>query len=569
MKHPPPPATTPGQRLEPLAKLAEAAGANALADEARALAERVRGGHFYAACLGQFKRGKSTLLNALVGEPVLPVGVVPVTAVVTVLRHGPRRTARVRFAGGDHRDVPIAQLAQYVTEEQNPGNAKGVAAVEVFLPSALLASGMCLVDTPGVGSVFSSNTEATSAFVPHVDAALVVLGADPPISADELALVRQVAAQCGEVLFVLNKADKLSETDLREADRFTRRILAEQVDLPSIRMFHVSAAERLAGQGPPRDWAALVEALERLATARGGDLVEGAAARGFARLARRLRRHIDEQRDALLRPVEASQRRVDALQASVGAAEQALGDLDYLFAAEQDRLARAFADIKAQFLERARTQARDELAEACRAHAARRGPALRRAAIALAKETATRYLDAWLAEAERTAEGLYVRAMDRFVALSNDFLRQLRESGDPALTDLPESVNPEVGFRWDSRLFYKDLFEDTVAGPLTWVADVFRTRAASLRSVDAVAGDYLVRLLETNATRIENDLNERVLESRRRFAFELRSLLRGVVDSAASSLKRARAIHAKGHDAVHQELRHLDALRERLDVLAG
>lgn len=86
-------------RLERLADLATRAGASPLARDARELSARLAEGRFYVACFGQFKRGKSTLLNALLGEELLPVGVVPVTAVVTVLRHGVQRAARVRLCG--------------------------------------------------------------------------------------------------------------------------------------------------------------------------------------------------------------------------------------------------------------------------------------------------------------------------------------------------------------------------------------------------------------------------------------------------------------------------------------
>jgi hypothetical protein len=157
-------ASPDGARLEEVERLSIDANAPHLAAEARALCDRVRDGLFYVACVGQFKRGKSTLLNALVGQPVLPVGVVPVTAVVTVVRHGERPSARVRFAAGGWQEIATSDLYRYVTEEQNPENRKGVAAVEVFVPSELLASGMCLVDTPGIGSVFAGNTQATRAF---------------------------------------------------------------------------------------------------------------------------------------------------------------------------------------------------------------------------------------------------------------------------------------------------------------------------------------------------------------------------------------------------------------------
>ena len=196
----------PAAGLRDLARLASEAGAPRIASEAMAVSERIAEGRFYVACVGQFKRGKSSLLNALAGSAVLPVGVLPVTSVATVLRWGERLAARVRFAGGAWRDVRPEDLAAYVAEESNSENKIGVEAVEVFLPSPLLSSGMCLVDTPGIGSVFAGNTMTTREFVPHVDAAIVVLGADPPISGEELALVEEVSRHVENLFFVLNKA---------------------------------------------------------------------------------------------------------------------------------------------------------------------------------------------------------------------------------------------------------------------------------------------------------------------------------------------------------------------------
>ena len=87
-------------RLLRLATLGKELGAEHIANEGRGLAARVAEGRFYLACIGQFKRGKSTLINALVGECLLPVGFVPVTAVPTVIRYGPQRRARVQFRDG-------------------------------------------------------------------------------------------------------------------------------------------------------------------------------------------------------------------------------------------------------------------------------------------------------------------------------------------------------------------------------------------------------------------------------------------------------------------------------------
>jgi Dynamin family len=92
-------ASSDAQILGRLGEIADELGEVAIATDIRQLATRIHEGRFFVACVGQFKRGKSTLLDAFVGEPILPTGVVPVTAVPTVLRHGNSRAARVLTGG--------------------------------------------------------------------------------------------------------------------------------------------------------------------------------------------------------------------------------------------------------------------------------------------------------------------------------------------------------------------------------------------------------------------------------------------------------------------------------------
>jgi len=162
-----PTAPSDAQALSRLAEIAVGLGERSTAEDIGQLVSRINEGRFFVACVGQFKRGKSTLLDAMVGEELLPTGVVPVTTVPTVLRYGTQRTARV-LVDGKWKTIRPEDLGQYVSEELNPENKKRVEGVEAFLTSPLLASGMCLVDTPGIGSVFSGNTEATKDYIPQI-----------------------------------------------------------------------------------------------------------------------------------------------------------------------------------------------------------------------------------------------------------------------------------------------------------------------------------------------------------------------------------------------------------------
>ena len=550
-----------------LEQLAIESGAPYLATEVRDLAEQIRDGLFYVACIGQFKRGKSTLLNALVGRSMLPTGVVPVTAVVTVIRYGQEQRVRVRLSGGTWRDIPPDEIADYVSEIENHENEKSVTAVEVFTPSPLLATGMCLVDTPGIGSVFVGNTEATKAFVPHVDAALVVLGADPPISADELALITEISKQCRNLVFVLNKADKFTDAERKDAVEFTRRVMAEHAGIAHVQIFEVSATDRLAGQGPTRDWTRLIDALDILIRQSGSELVRQREERGLMFIAERLQRRLREEREALLHPVEESEQRAAMLRVCVADAERSLNDFGYLFTAEQDRLSRIFAGKKDEFLVRAVPGAQRELAAALRAAGIRRGSVLRNEAIKSAQEISKKWLDNWLAKARPAAELLYVEATRRFIDLANDFLNRLLRTNHSALAGLPQAVDAVAGFTARSGLYYTFLMTLTSQTPVGWIMDRLRSRVRQLRVLEDQVGDYLERLIITNANRIANDFDDRVLESRRKLELGIRVILKEIVSAAEHALANARERRTQGEQAVREELQRIDMRISRLKSL--
>jgi hypothetical protein len=558
----------PGTDLGDLARLALEAGAADVAAEAEAVARRVAEGRFYVACVGQFKRGKSTLLNALVGRAILPVGVLPVTSVPTVLRFGDRIHARVRFRGGAWRDIDVDLLPAYVAEDNNSENKIGVDAVEVFVPSPMLSSGLCLVDTPGIGSILAGNTEATRAFVPHVDAAIVVLGADPPISGDEMALVEEIAAHVESLLFVLNKADRLPSGESAQAARFTEDALNRRLGARASSPLLVSATETLDA-GPTRDWAKLERSLVLMARESGSELVRDAERRAVSRLVTRLVGLLDERRDALVRPIAETERRIETLFAAAADAERSMADLGYLLAAEADRLAARFTADREAFLATARGEATRELAKALDATGAARARERRAHALESAVVIARAHLDRWLATEQPAAESLYKSAAERFLTVGNEFLRRFIASGEVGPEALPSLLGHEAGFRAKSRLFYTDLLTVAQQSPWSWLADRVRSDAALRRAVERDTAAYVEHLLSTNSARVQNDLIERVRESRRRLESEIRARLSQAVLSARSALEQANARRAEGEVSVAAELSRLQEWRRRAQRIGG
>jgi hypothetical protein len=507
-------------------------------------------------------------VNALIGRPVLPAGVTPITSVVTLVRHGARESVRIRFVYGRFQEIDPGNLVAYVSEQYNPENAMGVVAAEVFEPSPLLSSGMCLVDTPGIGSVFEGNTDATKAFVPHIDAALVVLGSDPPISGEELALVADVAGQVKDLIFVLNKADRMSDAETEEAARFTEGVLAKKLARPVPRLFRVSASEALGAKEPGRDWSALRAGLERLAHESGAELVREAERRESARLSRRILSEVDEQRSALLRPVDESERRLAELGSSLAEAERAMTDLGYLLQAEVDRFARRLQDERDRFLAEALPAAVEELRAQARDASESAGRRIRAVLREASRVIARRRLDEWLGAEQRAAEASYRLLAERFLALANDFLARFIRSGELGEAALPPPFGSEAGLRERSHLYFTELMAVTAPPPMAWLFDRLLPIARVRRSAEANAHAVLERLLSSNASRVQNDLIDRVRESRRKLEAEIRGRLSGALRSATAAFERARSKQAAGAESVRNEVGRLDALRARAEALA-
>ena len=220
--------------------------ADAAAEErARELLARLAADRFQLAVMGQFSRGKSTLMNALLGGGYLPMGALPMTSVITTVRYGSRPKAMVRrHQSALPVEVPLPSVTEFVAQASVRRSEMRVTSVDVEVPAEILRLGFEFADTPGVGSAVASTATARQ-FLPQADAVLFVSGFDSPLSEAEAGFLAEASRHGGQLFLVLNKRDLVGDRDAVEVENFVRDRLRDDLGLGEPRMFAVSALEAL------------------------------------------------------------------------------------------------------------------------------------------------------------------------------------------------------------------------------------------------------------------------------------------------------------------------------------
>ena len=181
------------------------------------------------AVLGQFKAGKSSFLNSLLGQNVLPVGAIPVTTAITRLQYGERERAVVQHFNGKKTEIPLADIVEFTSEAGNPGNEKNVAIADIELPSLQKYPGVRLVDTPGLGSIFKYHEATSESWLPAVGTALLAVSSDRPLSQHDLDLIRELTSHTPNIILLLTKVDLLSKEQQEEVTAFFSQTLQREL----------------------------------------------------------------------------------------------------------------------------------------------------------------------------------------------------------------------------------------------------------------------------------------------------------------------------------------------------
>jgi GTP-binding protein EngB required for normal cell division len=214
-------------------------------------------GLFRLVIIGEIKKGKSSFINALLGIPdLLPVHSDVATSTVYRIMYGETKGYRVFFFPKDPADpqkttppplvITEDQIADYGTEDSNPGNKKGVDFIGIQLPHPLLKSGVMIIDTPGIGGLFKEHSEITWRYVPNADAIFFVLDSVEAVASkaemDYLARLRQMSAL---LFFVQTKIDLVEETRWQSWRDRNLDIIASTVDVPKEKLIYFPVSAEL------------------------------------------------------------------------------------------------------------------------------------------------------------------------------------------------------------------------------------------------------------------------------------------------------------------------------------
>jgi GTP-binding protein EngB required for normal cell division len=215
-------------------------------DREHDLFARLADDRFNLVCVGRFSRGKTSLMNAILGTDRLPTGIVPLTSVITSVGYGTKEQVVLKYAERIlTKEVPINVLPQYITQQGNPGNVQRIRMAEVQLRAEILRRGFYFIDTPGLGSAIVESTRTTEAFLPEADAFVLVTSYESPLSDEEIRFFRAASSSARRIFVVLNKHDTVSSNERNEAFGYVREQLQTFFGPAAPKIFSVSARDGL------------------------------------------------------------------------------------------------------------------------------------------------------------------------------------------------------------------------------------------------------------------------------------------------------------------------------------
>lgn len=535
------------------------AASRALSDGLGEVRRKLEAENFHVVVMGQFKRGKTTFVNCLLGAEVLPNSVVPLTSINTVIRYGERVRATVHFLDGRTEEIGVDSLPDFVTEKGNSENGLGVRYVEVFYPSPFLRDGVCLVDTPGTGSTYLHNDETAYSFLEHADAVIFMLSADPPISRSELDFLHRIRSNVRKVFFVQNKVDYLGSEDLEESLAFNHEVISEAVGLEEVVIHPLSAKTALkaaaAGDAALFERSGLPEftaVLEEFLMREKGRLLLESCARKLWRLLEDEYASLEVGAALLKHPLDELQRKVSSFREQIESLRREREEVRFLIRGDHERLVKELDEEVERFKGGLTEPLLGRLDAFLERNVKLSGSALDAAMSEFIRTMITEAFISWRhAQEERLSEAFRFMAalyMEKANTIAN---RILEIAGEHFGLTLPR-LEAEIVLSDEGEFWFKmeDPLTDLemVIGALTRMLP----RGLSRRLIRKRRREELLTLIDRHCGRVRYDFFLRLQKSVGVLSFRVDEVIQGTLEAVERGIEKALREIREGADALRK-----------------
>ena len=538
------------------------------------LREKIENNVFNLLVLGQFKRGKTSLINALLGAEILPTAVVPLTSIATVLQYGETLHIKVCFNDGRVTEIGQADLTEYVTEKGNPGNEKDVQEVLITYPSSYLKDGVRLIDTPGVGSVYEHNTDVAYQYLPKSDAALFLLSVDQPVSKAELDFLKDVKEYSRRIFFLQNKADYVGPEDLSESISFSKKIIEEHMG-GKVKISPLSAKlaleGKLSGTTEKLEKSFLPEfedILNNFLIQEKGEVLLLSVTNNLLRLLSQARLGLGLEMKSLVTPLEELKEKIETFGNKKEEVIREKDDFSLLLDGEIKKIINnALEEDSRKFRQDLLAKVSEDLENS---YSKSSGIALKELRNCLKEQVAIEVSQAFAVwrniEDEKLAK-TFEAACKRFITRIDDTIDSLLKFS-AELFDVPfDIVEADAVWSMQSSFYYRFREQpvglEIMASSLTLLLPKFLGKKIVLKKMI----DYLRRVIDLQSARAGHDFEKRLDRSKLAFRWEMFQRIEATLEGIAKAVDKGMSIKDKGEQAFEERKSVLTETERRMDEI--
>ena len=533
---------------------------------------------FNLVVVGQFKRGKTSLINALLGADILPVSVVPLTSIVTIITWGETLKTKVFFKNGLEEEIDVENLADYVTEKGNPMNVKDVREVLVTYPSPYLKDGVRLIDTPGVGSIYEHNTDTAYQYLPNADAALFLFSVDQPMSKAELDFLKDVKDYANKIFFLMNKVDYLRAAEILETLAFSKNVLKNALNT-EVRIFPVSAKLALEGKVSGDDdtlgksmLPLFTQALHTFLMDEKGKILILSVTNNLRRIIFQAQFEADIELKSFETPLDDIKMKIAAFKEKKQHILREKEDFDVLLDGETKRLLKNILEedmerFKQNLIAVETSHLEEQFRHKMRLPAKEFRDSIEQVIIGRVEQA----FMAWRAREDEQLSKAFGSLCNRYISMINDSVDQLLKFSSELFT-VPFTIANEERWSVKSELYYK--FRDDPVG-------LEMAISALTRALPRFLGDkiiirkmkvYLHQVIEMQSGRLRSDFATRLDKSQHDFRWEMHQKIDAMIEGIGAAVEKGMNLRTQGEHEVQERKqallessRKLDEIKDRLD----